>query len=244
MNPDIKRVSTRSRPKAAGLRQRCESACLCGFNTQPPEGGWNYLQLKRYCLHCFNTQPPEGGWLIKRSTKFVSVCFNTQPPEGGWVVFAPDIADWFMFQHAAARRRLAHREEYRRIVFMFQHAAARRRLAIQLEAVAVRYLFQHAAARRRLGDKIHYFINIISFNTQPPEGGWLPSLWLTRHHRRFNTQPPEGGWAEGFKRAKESGKFQHAAARRRLDAARTASLCGLLFQHAAARRRLAPIWVK
>ena len=105
---------------------------------------------------------------------------------------------------------------------MFQHAAARRRLAIQLEAVAVRYLFQHAAARRRLGDKIHYFINIIS----------------------FNTQPPEGGWAEGFKRAKESGKFQHAAARRRLDAARTASLCGLLFQHAAARRRLAPIWVK
>ena len=85
MNPDIKRVSTRSRPKAAGLRQRCESACLCGFNTQPPE----------------------GGWLIKRSTKFVSVCFNTQPPEGGWVVFAPDIADWFMFQHAAARRRLA-----------------------------------------------------------------------------------------------------------------------------------------
>ena len=128
MNPDIKRVSTRSRPKAAGLRQRCESACLCGFNTQPPEGGWNYLQLKRYCLHCFNTQPPEGGWLIKRSTKFVSVCFNTQPPEGGWVVFAPDIADWFMFQHAAARRRLAHREEYRRIVFMFQHAAARRRL--------------------------------------------------------------------------------------------------------------------
>ena len=33
------------------------------------------------------------------------------------------------------------------------------------------------------------------FNTQPPEGGWRPSLWiLCRCRNRFNTQPPEGGW--------------------------------------------------
>ena len=33
-----------------------------------------------------------------------------------------------------------------------------------------------------------------SFNTQPPEGGWLlrkpPKIFI----RGFNTQPPEGGW--------------------------------------------------
>ena len=33
-----------------------------------------------------------------------------------------------------------------------------------------------------------------SFNTQPPEGGWLP--WFSGFfiHSCFNTQPPEGGW--------------------------------------------------
>ena len=35
-----------------------------GFNTQPPEGGWDgrYVMGQRY--QCFNTQPPEGGWVI------------------------------------------------------------------------------------------------------------------------------------------------------------------------------------
>ena len=37
-------------------------------------------------------------------------------------------------------------------------------------------------------------LTIISFNTQPPEGGWP---FLPTYHKRvscFNTQPPEGGW--------------------------------------------------
>ena len=33
-----------------------------------------------------------------------------------------------------------------------------------------------------------------SFNTQPPEGGWLINLFDCRPLRSFNTQPPEGGW--------------------------------------------------
>ena len=107
MNNMIINVSTRSRPKAAGTYIDRRSKKTRSFNTQPPEGGWRKCRLRKIRKDSFNTQPPEGGWLIKRSTKFVSVCFNTQPPEGGWVVFAPDIADWFMFQHAAARRRLA-----------------------------------------------------------------------------------------------------------------------------------------
>ena len=35
----------------------------------------------------------------------------------------------------------------------------------------------------------------ISFNTQPPEGGWSCSMSInTTDTARFNTQPPEGGW--------------------------------------------------
>ena len=34
----------------------------------------------------------------------------------------------------------------------------------------------------------------ISFNTQPPEGGWLFLIGLFLFQCCFNTQPPEGGW--------------------------------------------------
>ncbi len=32
------------------------------------------------------------------------------------------------------------------------------------------------------------------FNTQPPEGGWLPVRLSKKLKSCFNTQPPEGGW--------------------------------------------------
>ena len=38
-----------------------------GFNSQPPEGGWD-LNLKCMALHGgFNSQPPEGGWYIAQT---------------------------------------------------------------------------------------------------------------------------------------------------------------------------------
>ena len=36
-----------------------------------------------------------------------------------------------------------------------------------------------------------------SFNTQPPEGGWLPLVMMVFKLTSFNTQPPEGGWRYG-----------------------------------------------
>ena len=56
----------------------------------------------------------------------------------------------------------------------------------------------------------------VGFNTQPPDGGWMPLLRYGCRHRGFNTQPPEGGW-DGFDGyVSWSPKFQHTAARRRL----------------------------
>ena len=79
-----------------------------------------------------------------------------------------------------------------------------------------RYKFQHAAARRRLGKILKKKRIDISFNTQPPEGGWYMILLLQIYMK----------W------------FQHAAARRRLVNQSQQLVMLQLFQHAAARRRL------
>ena len=43
------------------------------------------------------------------------------------------------------------------------------------------------------------FLNSINgFNTQPPEGGWLPFIKEDGVISCFNTQPPEGGWFQGL----------------------------------------------
>ena len=56
------KVSTHSRPKAAGKTTRRKLASSNGFNTQPPEGGWAKNRQSGRKRRCFNTQPPEGGW--------------------------------------------------------------------------------------------------------------------------------------------------------------------------------------
>ena len=100
----------------------------------------------------------------------------------------------------------------------------------------------------------------VGFNTQPPEGGWAVWLFLFFKTCRFNTQPPEGGWESTLKAAGLLMKFQHTAARRRLESTvRSAKTCTSFntqppeggwecclqvlprfrrFQHTAARRRL------
>ena len=55
-------VSTHSRPKAAGSSKQHNGHCLSCFNTQPPEGGWMFLNFGKSITGGFNTQPPEGGW--------------------------------------------------------------------------------------------------------------------------------------------------------------------------------------
>ena len=124
-------------------------------------------------------------------------------------------------------------------------------------------MFQHTAARRRLAEcSLSYRPIGESFNTQPPEGGWVVASnygrcwqcfntqlpeggWPNRLHRThretvsthsrpkaagwqlrawllrwdsFNTQPPEGGWVCNPKTSTSSSRFQHTAARRRLGA--------------------------
>ena len=50
------------------------------------------------------------------------------------------------------------------------------------------------------------------FNTQPPEGGWLPPTSSKRLISSFNTQPPEGGWMVAGTESGFDYQFQHTAA--------------------------------
>ena len=81
---------------------------------------------------------------------------------------------------------------------LFQHTAARRRLVVAFGMQAKRLLFQHTAARRRLAGRKIPNLCCLSFNTQPPEGGWCDYFQRAIHCWCFNTQPPEGGWSDAF----------------------------------------------
>ena len=129
----------------------------------------------------------------------------------------------------------------------FQHTAARRRLASTLLLFPRCQWFQHTAARRRLDRQFAIAAKNGSFNTQPPEGGWVAAWTRELASFSFNTQPPEGGWGLPFNpyktqtavsthsRPKAAGRgksspcmrkrqFQHTAARRRLGQAVTQSV--------------------
>ena len=166
----------------------------------------------------------------------------------------------------------------------FQHTAARRRLGTSILQIISRIRFQHTAARRRLGDYAHLYLigmdvsthsrpkaagtgtpattlirmsfntqppeggwptpvgNLrptdCGFNTQPPEGGWKANTGSSSEASGFNTQPPEGGWASSALISAFAKLFQHTAARRRLANQLCQASLIQTFQHTAARRRL------
>ena len=55
-------------------------------------------------------------------------------------------------------------------------------------------------------------MRVNSFNTQPPEGGWIIKMVLIMQLLCFNTQPPEGGWVPKSISAMAAKMFQHTAA--------------------------------
>ena len=77
-------VSTHSRPKAAGCASSTIRTAPSGFNTQPPEGGWNFERDNDvFCFVSTHSRPKAAGRTSWHATKWAS-----------------------LFQHTAARRRL------------------------------------------------------------------------------------------------------------------------------------------
>ena len=145
------RVSTHSRPKAAGNSSPAKASDLVFQHTAArrrlaldARGNGQYLAVSTHSRPkaagvraggrvagkavSTHSRPKAAGWRHGCRCHFY-FCFNTQPPEGGW--------GFFVFADGCRLR--------------FQHTAARRRLVLQ-----------YAAGRPACP----------SFNTQPPEGGW------------------------------------------------------------------------
>ena len=146
-----KKVSTHSRPKAAGsLKSPCKQRLFC-FNTQPPEGGWpedlDLLDLEDLFQH---TAARRRLATDKQSITGLIVVSTHSRPKAAGSIFSVLIT-FIKFQHTAARRRLV--------------------LVAALQAAAL--WFQHTAARRRLGLKSITFkiIRIVSTHSRPKAAG-------------------------------------------------------------------------
>ena len=146
-----------------------------------------------------------------------------------------------LFQHTAARRRLgvwnflyelsdtvsthsrpkaagSHKQHRRQPTRLFQHTAARRRLDSENAFGEGEFgVSTHSRPKAAGAAWCSFNRRTGSFNTQPPEGGWvekykgIPPYKVSTHSRPkaagpwigvwprccckcFNTQPPEGGW--------------------------------------------------
>ena len=123
----------------------------------------------------------------------------------------------WMFQHTAARRRLALPKVGCKKCARFQHTAARRRLAWLnrwplKDSIVSTHSRPKAAGRRRLPD---IRSGEVSTHSRPKAAGTATRCWQTLT-ACFNTQPPEGGWRPLWQTGSRFEKFQHTAARRRL----------------------------
>ena len=99
-----------------------------GFNTQPPEGGWQLPQPVRPPRAVSTHSRPKAAGARPTKRQCRPYRFNTQPPEGGWEQYSRALAAMGLFQHTAARRRLGLFILNFSLFRLFQHTAARRRL--------------------------------------------------------------------------------------------------------------------
>ena len=191
---------------------------IFGFNTQPPEGGWEEWVKLDFMFTVSTHSRPKAAGRSRCGCVASCCCFNTQPPEGGWGRELKSEHAYDEFQHTAARRRLA-------IVGTAPVGAVNVSTHSRPKAAGDNFShevimpcqFQHTAARRRLDGLTQQAVaDITGFNTQPPEGGWWALIWSARWTKCFNTQPPEGGWPHWALTVRTSSRSQHTAARRRL----------------------------
>ena len=211
-------VSTHSRPKAAGLGLGQILQLHQGFNTQPPEGGWRWVARVNANVFLFQHTA------ARRRLDVQGVLY--------WIDC--------LFQHTAARRRLARTTLRKYIYTTFQHTAARRRLVkflfsedkfkrvsthsrpkaagLGMNPVDFAKQFQHTAARRRLErpqlENVQFFR--VSTHSRPKAAGVCG--WKGQFARFVSThsRPKAAGYNQMLQNGVMS-RFQHTAARRRLD---------------------------
>ena len=62
-----------------------EIVLITGFNTQPPEGGWQIAEPPQATDAVSTHSRPKAAGGCGGKRRPIRRRFNTQPPEGGWV---------------------------------------------------------------------------------------------------------------------------------------------------------------
>ena len=177
LNSFFKQVSTHSRPKAAGSLMCMVQTVFVFQHTAARR------RLDTFGADCLNREKFQHtaarrrlglhSWLFAE----MPISFNTQPPEGGWL------------------RRCTKPNAVRDA---FQHTAARRRLASASAACHYRFVVStHSRPKAAGGYAVVFILRLpVSTHSRPKAAGWA-SICRIYCVMSFNTQPPEGGWASG-----------------------------------------------
>ena len=144
-------VSTHSRPKAAGSTPTLKRVSIWRFNTQPPEGGWTADKIKRRKRRVStHSRPKAAGHCVLYGDSKRRVSTHSRPKAAGRPSLNCSPVQ-NVSTHSRPKAAGSNSERLKNSVGLFQHTAARRRLVADLNQTSDQPL---------------------SFNTQPPEGGW------------------------------------------------------------------------
>ncbi len=115
-------------------RLPAKSTTMCGFNTQPPEGGWARFRAIPASKSTFQHTAARRRLVFCQRGRCHELCVSThsRPKAAGCAGSQLSTRPWF--QHTAARRRLGQHRRFGRRGRQFQHTAARRRLGSQRAA--------------------------------------------------------------------------------------------------------------
>ena len=166
------RVSTHSRPKAAG----CNDCFIRGIyavstHSRPKAAGEQMADQIESGSVSTHSRPKAAGGERRHIKDVPEVSTHSRPKAAGSSTSHPAYSFWF--QHTAARRRLGTSSIWPKPWTWFQHTAARRRLGprplgrLLADAVSTHSRPKAAGHQNRPSAQCEP-----SFNTQPPEGGW------------------------------------------------------------------------
>ena len=188
-------VSTHSRPKAAGrFSHVCIANMVVSTHSRPKAAGRTSKSPPIRAEVSTHSRPKAAGrqaYGINADNRR----FNTQPPEGGWQ------DAWQNRQPDCA----------------FQHTAARRRLGQAVDG-GVRHTVVSTHSRPKAAGIFTTLLRfaVACFNTQPPEGGWVLSVYQRFFEEVSTHSRPKAAGCTMNRLRFYKVQFQHTAARRRL----------------------------
>ena len=193
--PELTKVSTHSRPKAAGSLCTSSLACIMFQHTAARR---RLAHDKRNLLvgHHVSThsRPKAAGPDTALSAPYTPVSTHSRPKAAGdkkaFGVYKSAEVSTHSRPKAAGYLYLRYT-----ITVEFQHTAARRRLeAVGRHLPLLEQRFNTQPPEGGWAFATMTVFAAVCFNTQPPEGGWAVNRLFCPFTACFNTQPPEGGW--------------------------------------------------